>query len=70
MDSLLLWTIGTGTLLVVCFLAMVLTVVFRKKMDVEAAHFFFGLMPLEFMILFFGVPFFLCLCFFLSWSFY
>lgn len=66
MDSLLLWTIGTGTLLGVCFLAMVLTVMFRKKMDVETSHILFGLMPLEFMILSFGMPFFLCLCFFLT----
>ncbi len=68
MDRLLLWTIGTGALVVVSFLAMVATILFRKKMDVETAHIFFGLMPLEFMILSFGLPFFLCLCFFLSWT--
>ena len=65
MDSLLLWTTGTGVLLTVSFVALSATIIFRKRMDEETAHIFFGLIPFELMILVWGTPFFLCLCFFL-----
>ena len=52
-------------LMVVSLLAVIATVVFRKRMSAETAHILFGLFPLEFCILFFGTLFLLAVSFFL-----
>ena len=68
MDSLLLWTIGTGALVVVSFFAIIASLVFQSRMSDKLSQICVLLLPLECCIIFFGVPFFFCLCFFLSWT--
>lgn len=70
MDSLWLWTIGTGALVVVSFLAIIASIVFQNKMSDKLSQICVLLLPLECCIIFFGLPFFLCLCFFLSHTLY
>ena len=53
-------------LMAASFLAVIATIVFRKRMSVETAHILFGLFPLEFCILFFGMCFLFVASFFLS----
>ena len=52
-------------LMVGSLVSMIATIAFGKRMSDETAHVLFGLIPLEFCILFFGSCFLLCLSFFL-----
>lgn len=70
MNSLLLWTIGTGALVVMSFFAIIASLVFQNKMSDKMSQLCVLFLPLECCIIFFGVPFFLCLCSLLSWFLY
>ena len=56
MDNWLLLGGCVFTLVLVCVFALILTIVFRKKINDEATYIFFGLIPLEFFVVFFGWP--------------
>ena len=52
----MLWLVLTVALMVLSLLALMGTLVFRKRMSTETAHVLFGLIPFELCVLIFGSP--------------
>ena len=56
MDNWLFFGGCIFALVLASILALILTIVFRKKVNDETTYVFFGLVPLELCIVFFGWP--------------
>ena len=52
----MLWLVLTVALMALSLLALIGTLLFRKRMSTETARVLFGLIPLELCVLIFGSP--------------
>ena len=65
MNMILLAAVLTAFFVVLSLVGIVASVVFSNRMSEQAQRISVCLLPLACCVIFFGIPFFFCLCFFL-----